>query len=292
MFPEHPEHGIIKVCAGRKGTPSKGFPMDVFGWEADKRKMVVVELVFAGLLIYGIFLSVGRIRKDLLQLRRKRLHEKRVKAMLSESNPFFARRICRYRAAGGRFRHARDLARIYGMDTAALRRLRPYIRIAAAPGANPSFHEPRPLKKSQYAYTPYPSRKLPRGRQLDLNAADSAELLRVPGVGPYFARRIVRYRQRLGGFVSPEQLREIPNLPDSVQTWFRVTAEKAQRPLRLNTATFRELLRHPYLNYEQVKAIVNYRERQGALQTLQELSLSEAFSAADLERLTPYVSFE
>ena len=207
-------------------------------------------------------------------------------------HPRLARRICRYRAAGGRFRHARDLARIYGMDPAALRRLRPYIRIAAAPGANPSFHEPRPLEKSHYAYTPYPSRKLPRGRQLDLNAADSAELLRVPGVGPYFARRIVRYRQRLGGFVSPEQLREIPNLPDSVQTWFRVTAEKAQRPLRLNTATFRELLRHPYLNYEQVKAIVNYRERQGALQTLQELSLSEAFSAADLERLTPYVSFE
>ena len=206
--------------------------------------------------------------------------------------PRLARRICRYRAAGGRFRHARDLARIYGMDTAALRRLRPYIRIAAAPGANPSFRKPRPLEKSHYAYTPYPSRKLPRGRQLDLNAADSAELLRVPGVGPYFARRIVRYRQRLGGFVSPEQLREIPNLPDSVQTWFRVTAEKAQRPLRLNTATFRELLRHPYLNYEQVKAIVNYRERQGALQTLQELSLSGAFSAADLERLTPYVSFE
>lgn len=206
--------------------------------------------------------------------------------------PRLARRICRYRAAGGRFRHARDLARIYGMDTAALRRLSPYIRIAAAPGANPSFRKPRPLEKSHYAYTPYPSRKLPRGRQLDLNAADSTELLRVPGVGPYFARRIVRYRERLGGFVSPEQLREIPNLPDSVQTWFRVTAEKAQSPLRLNTATFRELLRHPYLNYEQVKAIVNYRERQGALQTLQELSLSEAFSAADLERLVPYVTFE
>ena len=206
--------------------------------------------------------------------------------------PRLARRICRYRAAGGRFRHARDLARIYGMDTAALRRLRPYIRMAAAPGANPPFRKPRPLEKSHYAYTPYPSRKLPRGRQLDLNAADSAELLRVPGVGPYFARRIVRYRERLGGFVSPEQLREIPNLPDSVQTWFRVTAEKAQSPLRLNTATFRELLRHPYLNYEQVKAIVNYRERQGALQTLQELSLSEAFTPVDLERLTPYVSFE
>ena len=207
-------------------------------------------------------------------------------------HPRLARRICRYRAAGGRFRHTRDLARIYGMDTAALRRLCPYIRIAAAPGANPSFRKPRPLEKSHYAYTPYPSRKLPRGRQLDLNAADSAELLRVPGVGPYFARRIVRYRERLGGFVSPEQLREIPNLPDSVQTWFRVTAEKAQRSLRLNTATFRELLRHPYLNYEQVKAIVNYRERQGALQTLQELSLSEAFTPVDLERLTPYVSFE
>lgn len=207
-------------------------------------------------------------------------------------HPRLARRICRYRAAGGRFRHARDLARIYGMDTAALRRLSPYIRIAAAPGANPSFRKPRPLEKSHYAYTPYPSRKLPRGRQLDLNAADSAELLRVPGVGPYFARRIVRYRERLGGFVSPEQLREIPNLPDSVQTWFRVTAEKARSPLRLNTATFRELLRHPYLNYEQVKAIVNYRERQGALQTLQELSLSEAFTPVDLERLTPYVSFE
>ena len=141
-----------------------------------------------------------------------------------------------------------------------------------------------------YTTAPPPVRK--QALQVELNTADSTTLQLLHGIGPAYARRIVRYRERLGGFVSPEQLREIPNLPDSVQTWFHVTAEKAQRPLRLNTATFRELLRHPYLNYEQVKAIVNYRERQGALQTLQELSLSEAFSAADLERLVPYVSFE
>lgn len=218
-------------------------------------------------------------------------------------HPRLARRICRYRAAGGRFRHARDLARIYGMDTAALRRLRSYIQVATdrtAHSVRPphynsqSFHNSRSSHNSQSAhnpFTPYPSYKLRRGERLDLNTADSAALLRVPGVGPYFAHRIVRYRELLGGFVSTAQLREIKNLPDSVAMWFRIGAAEV-RPLQLNRAPFRELLRHPYLNYEQVKAIVNYRERQGALQTLQELSLSEAFTPVDLERLTPYVSFE
>ncbi len=217
--------------------------------------------------------------------------------------PRIAGRICHYRAAGGRFRRAEDLARIYGMDSADYRRLRSYIQVATdrtAHSVRPphynsqSFHNSRSSHNSQSAhnpFTPYPSYKLRRGERLDLNTADSAALLRVPGVGPYFAHRIVRYRELLGGFVSTAQLLEIKNLPDSVATWFRIGAAEV-RPLQLNRAPFRELLRHPYLNYEQVKAIVNYRERQGYLQTLQELSLSEAFTPADLERLVPYVSFE
>lgn len=133
-------------------------------------------------------------------------------------------------------------------------------------------------------------KKLTAGETIALNAADTLMLQRIPGIGPALARTIVAYRERLGGFLRVEQLREIDILPQGVEQWVRLDATPV-RPLHINKATFKELVRHPYLNYEQVKVIVNRRQKYGPLRSWKELGVSPQFSERDFERLSPYVQF-
>ena len=132
--------------------------------------------------------------------------------------------------------------------------------------------------------------KFAAGTVIDANLADTLALQRIPGIGSGYARAIVGYRERLGGFVDARQLAEIEGLPHGIEQWFRVASPTVQR-LRLNHDTFRQLLRHPYLNFEQVKAIVNRRQKFGALRSLDELAASPQFAPADFARLAPYVQF-
>ena len=126
---------------------------------------------------------------------------------------------------------------------------------------------------------------------LNLNTADTSLLQRVPGIGPYWARRIVDYRNRLGGFVHPNQLDEIDSSLIPCRRWFHVPSPSCSR-LAVNRAAFRTLLRHPYLNYQQVCQLMDYRRRHGSLSSLSTLLMLPAFSAADTLRLKPYLSFE
>ena len=87
----------------------------------------------------------------------------------------------------------------------------------------------------------------PNCNSLRLNAADTALLKRVPGVGSYFAREIASYRQRLGGFYSADQLLEIDDFPEKALSYFVV--EGATTKLAVNRLTLNQLKRHPYINY-------------------------------------------
>lgn len=133
--------------------------------------------------------------------------------------------------------------------------------------------------------------KLTAGTTINLNTADTLLLQRIPGIGPAYARSIVGYRDRLGGFISATQLTEIEYLPAGIEKWCRVESSTPIRRLALNRATFKELIRHPYLNYEQVKAIVNRRQKMGDLRGWKDLGNSPHFSPRDTMRLSPYVKF-
>ena len=135
--------------------------------------------------------------------------------------------------------------------------------------------------------------KLPAGSIVDANAADTLTLQRVPGIGPVLARRILYYRQALGGFVSVSQVLEVEGVPASVALWFVVDehdATKHVRRLDLNRDEFKTLLRHPYLSYEQVRAIAQFRHLHPIL-NLQTLRGLTGFTDEDVQRLAPYVSF-
>ena len=142
----------------------------------------------------------------------------------------------------------------------------------------------------------YPrAEKYPAGTVVELNGADSLQLKKIPGIGSTFARRIVKYRDLLGGYASVDQLGEVYGIDaerlEALRSWFRVDTTLLHR-LPIHQATIRELVRHPYLTYEQAKAIVRLVQQKGRLQGWENLQLLEEFTESDQIRLLPYLSFE
>lgn len=141
-------------------------------------------------------------------------------------------------------------------------------------------------------------RKFSAPVRLELNAIDSLTLVRVPGIGATTAYVILRYRDKLGGFSSPEQLRECirwesaqQHLDEWIEEWFKAD-EFLIKKVDVNHLSFKELVHHPYLNYEQVSQLCRRREKVGSMRSLDELSQLDAFGEEDLKRLAPYLRFE
>lgn len=203
--------------------------------------------------------------------------------------PWQAHNALQYRRKGGVWRSVEHFSKLYGLDPDDYKRLAPYIRIDSAISAR---QEKRGGNQSNERTTTVASRKYEPGSVvLDLNACDTAELRRIPEIGAYRAQKIVEYRERLGGFVSVSQLQEIQGLPQGIETWFLVDEDAEPERLNANTATFQTLFRHPYVNYEQAREIMNYRRRYGRLESLDDLHLSPHFTPEDLRRLRPYLEF-
>ena len=132
--------------------------------------------------------------------------------------------------------------------------------------------------------------KIHEGEHIILNTADTTALKTVPGIGPYFARKIVEYGARLGGYVSVDQLDEIKDFPLDAKNYLEI-ADSHPRKLNLNQLSLSELKRHPYINYYRARAITDYRRLHGPLQSLNDLSLSKDFPPEVIRRLEPYVEF-
>lgn len=197
---------------------------------------------------------------------------------------YVARNILRYRARGGVFRTEESFARIYGLQPELFRQLRPYLILP----------EPDTTRKPAYVSTRkdtlYPV-KLPVGSVVELNGADTTLLKQVPGIGSGRARMIIAYRKKLGGFVRAEQLGELPHWPDSLNRWFRCDVSAIER-IPVNRAGLDRLRNHPYMDFYKAKAILEYRRKRGKIKGLSQLSLFQEFTEKDLERLSPYLSFE
>ena len=133
--------------------------------------------------------------------------------------------------------------------------------------------------------------KYPEGTLVDVNAADTTELKKIPGIGSGIARRIVAYRNRLGGFYSLEQLNEVEFVSADLLKWFKLESDSI-RKLPINRVGLDQLRAHPYINFYQAKVIVEYRRKRGEIKSLSQLSLYEEFAEKDLKRLSAYVSFD
>lgn len=206
--------------------------------------------------------------------------------------PWQVRNIYKYRAAGGVYRQPEDFAKVYGLTKKQFDELKPYIRISEGYRPSVEFYEPRPSHvdiPESIAAKHYPV-KLRAGETIELNGADSAQLVRVPGIGPYFARQIENRRKWLGGYYRADQLLEIEYLPKEAVNYFSVD-ERLVKKLNVNKLSLSELKRHPYLNYYQAKDIIDYRRMRGPLKNIEELKLMKDFTDMDIERLKHYVEY-
>jgi hypothetical protein len=128
----------------------------------------------------------------------------------------------------------------------------------------------------------------------DLNSADTMELMLIKGIGPVFSRRILRYREILGGYVDIAQLREVYGIDEELYTQvsaFVFADTSSITCMDPVTESFGVLLRHPYLDYNQVVDIFRMRNS-GRLKSPEDLLQSSVFSEYDLERLKPYLLFK
>ena len=200
------------------------------------------------------------------------------------------RNIYKYRASGGIYRQKDDFARTYGLTQKEYRELEPYITIGADYQPAALLIKERQKEKVTGQDSLLFPKKISEGTTVSLAIADTTQLKTVPGIGSYFARKIVDYRQQLGGFVSIDQLDEIEGFPLKAKAYLRLDTITVKR-LNLNKLSVSELRRHPYLNYYQARAIVDYRRLHGKLKSLDELRLLRDFPSEALQRLEPYVEF-
>ena len=198
---------------------------------------------------------------------------------------FIAHNILSYRAKGGVFRTPEAFSKIYGLRPEQFAELRPYIFISEQFQKKENIL-PMESRKDSATYV----EKFAEGTVIDLNAADTAQLKRVPGIGSGIARRIVAYRERLGGFHSVEQLKETGYVGEDGFRWFTVQTP-IYRKIEVNRDGLDRLKAHPYMDFYKAKAICEYRRKRGKIKSLSQLALFEEFTKRDLDKLAPYLSF-
>lgn len=202
---------------------------------------------------------------------------------------WMARNVVRYRNSGGRFHQPEDLLRIYGMDSALYGRLESYIQIPEEDKrqARDTVSLLLPREPRQQNYT---SDKFTRDTLIEINAADTTLLKRIPGIGSTIARMITDYRSRLGGYYNIQQLRDINIDADRLQTWLYADSTMIVKiPVG---STVSRLRRHPYISFYQALAIKEYRDNHGKLSSLKPLVLYEEFTAEDFDRISRYLEFD
>lgn len=170
------------------------------------------------------------------------------------------RTIVNFRNKGGQFRLPEDLRKIWGLRKADADRLVPYIRIKS------------PMNDTYASRFSLPVREKKEAEQkqvIDVNTATAAEWETLPGIGKVLANRLIRYREKLGGFTSLEQVKKTYGISDSVftqiQPLLRLQPEMVwgTRSLDLNTATVSQLSAGAGIPEAIAKAIVLYRKEYG-----------------------------
>ena len=202
---------------------------------------------------------------------------------------FTASNIMKYREKGGVFRSAEAFSKIYGMTGEQYQTLLPYIEIS---GEFVKRDTIRGRTATVSDVTVAEVVKYPEGTVVDLNNCDTLELKMIPGIASGIANMIVAYRNKLGGFYSVEQLKEIPYVDSTMYKWFRISPDAELRKLRINKDGLERLRNHPYMNFYKAKVIIEHRRKRGDIKNLSQLSMYDEFTEKDIERLEPYLSFE
>ena len=181
------------------------------------------------------------------------------------------RNILNYRDKGGKFYAKSDLAKLYTISEEDYAQLEAFIVLPEMVQHNPK----KKIEKAEYQKDKEEdkptSKVIPH---VDLNTVDSTTLVELPQIGPFMAMRILEFRDKLGGYIDKEQLRDVKGMDSTrfatIEPYIEI-GNAELRKLDINRADFKALVHHPYLNYEQVKRIVNQREKRGMIKNWAQL---------------------
>lgn len=191
------------------------------------------------------------------------------------------KRIIQYRNRGGEFRVKSDFAKIYGLEESLFKALSPYLNLPDKIVIEPD----QPLKKEEPKFV----------IQLDINLTDTSSLQSVKGIGTVLSKRIIKYRESLGGFITTDQLKEVYGIDSAVfvsLASFYVAENFEPRKININAVSEKDLSNHPYISSRVAKTIVTFRMQHGQFQQLSDLLKIKTLKESDVARFGHYLSFE
>jgi len=194
-----------------------------------------------------------------------------------------AKVILNYRSKGGRFKNSLDFKKMYCISEKEFNRLEPYISIT-------------PVAADEYKSNSTPPATVPKTplQVYDINTAGPAEFDSIAGIGPAIANRIIQYRDRLGGYISMEQLKEVFGIDSML--FGKISHQLQLTPSTVNriniNAGFEDDMKHPYLNRNLVRLIVNYRRLHGPFRSVEDLRKLALVNEELYSKLAPYLTTE
>ncbi len=196
--------------------------------------------------------------------------------------------LLRYRNEGGVYYKNEDLRYLAGMSPVFYEKLSPFITIDTSSLPHLVIEE----KVDNYNTTDLKAGET-RSAVVDINSSNVYEWQMLKGVGPKYAEWIIRYRDKLGGFSSIDQISETFNLPDSVFQSIKpfLTISPVNKFIEINKITVDSLRLHPYVDWKQASIIVNYRTQHGPYTSADDLYKTRVFDTLFVNRIKPYLKY-
>ncbi len=195
--------------------------------------------------------------------------------------------ILNYIHKGGLFRKKEDFKKMYVISSEKYEELEPYILL-------PDKFDPKNQMENNSNIPKVKETKPYPNIIANLNVADSATLVRVKGIGPFYAKSIVKYRDELGGFVSKKQLLEIYGMDEErfikLDSLLILPIKDPYRKINVNTITIDELKKHPYFDWNLSRSLVNYRENHGKFKSIEDLKKLRLIDAELYRKIAPYIT--
>lgn len=196
--------------------------------------------------------------------------------------------IQNFLAKGYKFRQPQDIKKIYGLRQEEAERLIPYIHISQkASSANASF-----ANSGNAANTGNSSIEIKRTKIIEINTADTTAFISLPGIGSKLAARIIKFREKLGGFTSVNQLGETYGIPDSTFQKIKPYLQCSHlnlKKININTADINALRAHPYLRWNIANAIINYRQQHGKFESVSDIRKIDIITDETFNKIAPYL---
>lgn len=201
--------------------------------------------------------------------------------------------IKNYEAKGGKFRKKEDLKKIYGISASEYAILEPFIQIpeTAKPDWKKENEDKSTEKKESKTYT----KSQKNTEIIEINSADTTEFKKLKGIGVYYAKKIIAYREKLGGFYKKEQLLEVYGMDSARYSGFSDFVKVNSyliKTINVNKASFEDMKAHPYIRYNIALSLVNYRQVHGNFATVADIKKSVLVTDKVYEKLSPYISVE